>query len=271
MDSPLDRALETLGTEMTCEDIASLADASACDMVHSCEGGELIAYSERTGRRKILVFSKPLGDCGRQLVSVAVVRRNKVYGLRSLESVTIKERTPLRLAASCLAERDGVCLIQRKAGQVLVMTRSDLNKAPFRMYCFCLITYLEMFLFDAIWKLMGRDWQNQLSTDELKRSRDGARRNEKTEDPRIVLSYASLLDKLKVFRKWYQGRMGTWPGSEQTDMLIRDLRNDLAHGDAIVKDFDSMFGVAKVVEELPHRIRHVYEQGTYAIRKLERP
>ena len=137
-----------------------------------------------------------------------------------------------------------------------IITRSDMQKPPMRMWLFGMITLIEMQMARRIEQDLGGDaWRQYLSEGRLKKAEDlvaERRRRNQMVEPIDCLQFS---DKCQIIARCEPLRVATRFESrrqvEDTAKRIERLRNNLAHAqDIVTTDWQAMVELANYVDDL---------------------
>jgi hypothetical protein len=198
----------------------------------------------------------------REGVVVGYVERADLCGgscgehVRAIEkSMVISESSPF--ADVVLGLVDGPRLFVRVMGTVGgIVTMSDLQKPPVRMWLFGMITLMEMRVSRLIeLKCPGDGWKQFLSESRLQKANDlleeRRRRNQNLE----LIDCLQLADKGQIIARHEEiRRLTRMQSRRQTEQLIgmlESLRNNLAHSQDILScDWETIVGLCKDMERV---------------------
>ncbi|MDB2681650.1 hypothetical protein N9Z14_03530 [Opitutales bacterium] len=164
----------------------------------------------------------------------------KEYTKPFLDRTLLDEKTPL-LDTLRKLEKDDFVFLRFLGSPSAIVTRSDLQKAPVRMWLFGIISILEMQLLQLIKNEAKEDWWKDLLS--LERQKDAQKiyklRLEKKEEIGLV-DCLQLGDKMTIFKKtdalFERTRFSSKKGWKSTMDKIESLRNNLAHSNEIRED-----------------------------------
>jgi len=215
--------------DATCPAQEALSVMTACDfdVVGVRHGGLLAAYADRT--------TLTAATCG--------------AGALPLTDALVIEETS-SLADVVLGLRDRPRLFVRVLGTVGgIVTPSDLQKPPVRMWLFGMITLVEMRMSRLIQQCLGDTWQTLLSEGRLQKAAallEERRRRSQNLDLFDCLQFA---DKGQIIARSEQLRDLTRFTSrrqvEEVCRMLENLRNNLAHSqDIIATDWETVVNLA---------------------------
>lgn len=226
------------------KDIRRAMDKHGFTVVGLRADGKVSAYASRSGE----LGTGPLAR--HDITSSDVIDESATLGelVRSLQS----RRWLL------VSWRDAVC------GMV---TRADLQKPPFRLWLFGLVTLLEMEMTQAILGNVAQDKiEGTLTPERLKAAKklQDARRK-RNEDLELVhcLQFCDKRDILLEAERMHGGPNSPFPSRRSAERLLKtveDLRNNLAHAQALPGPFD--WGEVLVIpDQVEQLIEHLCQYG----------
>ena len=175
------------------------------------------------------------------------------------ENIVLHQTSSYRDVIDCLS-RSKYCFVSVLGSVSAVITRSDIQKPPVRMWLFGMISIVEMHISRTLKaKYQDSSWQILISANRLKKSQslqeDRKRRNQKLS----LLDCLQLADKVKILMKDPDMRKDAgFESKREAEKTIRDfesLRNSLAHAHNIVAyDWDTIVTVSKRLEKIMMRI-----------------
>lgn len=136
-----------------------------------------------------------------------------------------------------------------------IVTRSDLQKPPIRMWLFGMVTLIEMRFNQLIERYCPDDsWLQYLSSGRIAKAEQfQAERRRKNQELRL-LDCLQLADKSTVIARDQQLRNQTRFTSrrqlESASKQLEQLRNNLAHSQDIVNDWDTILFLSENLESL---------------------
>ena len=179
----------------------------------------------------------------------------KEYTKPFSDRTLLDEKTPLLETLGKLAEEDFVFLRFLGAPSAIV-TRSDLQKAPVRMWLFGIISILEMQLLQIIKNEAEEDWWKDLISPERQKAAQKIYklRLDKKEEIGLV-DCLQFGDKMTIFKKtdalFERTRFSSKNDWKSTMDKIESLRNNLAHSNEIREDsWPEKIDLAIRIEEL---------------------
>ncbi len=175
------------------------------------------------------------------------------------EGVVLDQTSSYRDVIDCLA-RSKYCFVSVLGSVGAVITRSDIQKAPVRMWLSGMISIVEMYISRQLkTKYQGSSWQTLISANRLRKAQnlqeDRKRRNQKLS----LLDCLHLADKAKILVKDPDMRKDAgFESKREAEKTIRDLeslRNSLAHAhDIVAYDWDMIVTVSKKLDKIMMRI-----------------
>ena len=175
------------------------------------------------------------------------------------EITLLDEKTPLLEVLQTLAETQYVFLRFLGTPSAIV-TRSDLEKAPVRMWLFGLVSILEMELLQMIKEAGEKDWWIDRLTNKRREAAEEIFDMKSANDEEISLADClQFADKREIFLKTPSlfGRTGFTTKNNWKSFMgsAEKLRNSLAHGNRI--GAGSWPSKAKLVVQIEQLIRRI--------------
>jgi hypothetical protein len=181
------------------------------------------------------------------------------YEHRYEEGTVLNQASSYRDVIDCL-DRSKYCFVSLLGNVGGVITRSDIQKPPVRMWLFGMITILEMFISRLLKaKYQDSSWQTEVSANRLKKAQnlydERRRRNQYVE----LMDCLQLVDKAQILMKDPDIRAeGGFESRRAAEQSIRDfesLRNNLAHtNDIVTYDWDVIVMVSQRLDKIMTRI-----------------
>ena len=159
----------------------------------------------------------------------------------------------------CLA-RSKYCFVSVLGSVSAVITRSDIQKPPVRMWLFGMISIVEMYISRQLeTKYQDSSWQAKLSINRLRKAQNLQENRKRRNQKLSLLDCLHLADKAKILVKDPGMRKEAgFESKREAEKAIRDfesLRNSLAHvQDIITYDWDTIVTVSKRLEKIMMRI-----------------
>lgn len=168
------------------------------------------------------------------------------------EEVLLNENEPLLNALKFLKDK-GWVFIRFLNNPVGIITLSDLQKAPVRMWLFGIISLLEMRLLQRIREAYpDEEWQGYLSTKRIDAARGIHSERRKLNEAIDLAECLQLCDKKTIYGKSKNLKAlhpfdskGRWDNFMKK---VEDLRNAIAHSNSIA--FGSWLEVTQLVKEM---------------------
>ena len=215
-------------------EVAGLLDRRNLDVVGVRKEGVVVGYVERADLSG--------ATCGERI--------------RSIEATMMISETA-SFADVVLGLADSPRLFVRVLGAVGgIITMSDLQKPPVRMWLFGMITLLEMRMTRLIeLNCPGDSWKQHLSESRLKKAQElleeRKRRNQSVE----LLDCLQISDKGQIIARNEEirrlTRMQSRRQTEQVIKMLESLRNNLAHSqDIIACDWETIVRLCKDMERV---------------------
>lgn len=162
-----------------------------------------------------------------------------------------------RLAEVVMGLHESPRLFVSVFGQVSgIVTRSDLQKPPVRMWLFGMITILEMRITNMIDQYTSKDeWANWLSDARIAKAVElQAERRRRGQDPRLI-DCLQLGDKAQIVARNEPLRtMAHFESRRQVESVTKGLerlRNNLAHSqDIITSDWDAVVDLCENLDQM---------------------
>jgi len=181
------------------------------------------------------------------------------YEHRYDEGTVLNQASSYREVINCL-DRSKYCFVSVLGNVGGVITRSDIQKPPFRMWLFGMITILEMFI-SRMLKANYQDssWQAELSANRLKKAEilydERRRRNQYVE----LIDCLPLSDKAQILMKNpdFRAEAGyeSKRAAKQGIRAFESLRNNLAHAhDIVTHDWETIVAVSQRLDRIITRI-----------------
>jgi hypothetical protein len=181
------------------------------------------------------------------------------YEHRCDEGTVLHQASSYRDVIDCL-DKSKYCFVSILGNVGGVITRSDIQKPPVRMWLFGMITILEMFISRMLKaKYQDLSWQTELTASRLKKAQnlydERIRRNQQVE----LLDCLQLVDKAQILMKdpdiradvGYESKRA----AEQSIRNFESLRNNLAHtNDIVTYDWDIIVKVSQRLDKIMTRI-----------------
>jgi len=173
----------------------------------------------------------------------------------------ISPATPLKNIIRMLSKRDRlfVTAFGKVAG---IITRSDLQKPPVRMWLFGMITIIEMGVTRLIEeRFPGDEWRDYISPARLEKAEELlAERRRRSQDLRL-LDCLQIADKGQILvRDEHLRTIIEFPSRREGERRIRDmeqLRNNLAHSqDIITADWETIVRMAGNLDGIIELLTH---------------
>ncbi len=130
-------------------------------------------------------------------------------------------------------------LVVTKGGIEGIVTPSDLQKLPVRLYTFALITHLEMLMMKIIQQRTTNDqqWRDLLSYNKLAKIEERRQRLRAKDRDLPLLELTEFWDKQVILAKLLQSEEDFSPPDFEKDLEeIRDLRNAIDHVESYADD-----------------------------------
>ena len=178
------------------------------------------------------------------------------------EATTISETAPL--ADVVLGLADSPRLFVRVLGVVGgIVTMSDLQKPPVRMWVFGMITLMEMRATRLIELKCPEDsWKQYLSESRLQKAEALLEERRRRSQNLELIDCLQISDKGQIIARNEEiRRMTRMQSRRQTEQVIRmleSLRNNLAHSQDIIScDWETIVGLCKDMERVIHGTEEV--------------
>ena len=188
------------------------------------------------------------GTCGDYLKPF--LESQMVQGTLPLADLVLRMKDQRRVFVSILGSVGGI------------VSRSDLDKPPMRMWLFGIVTLIEMRFTDLIrMSAKTEEWKAFLSPSRFDKAKElyeeRIRRNQELE----LLDCLQLSDKMQIIaRNEHLRSMTQFESRSKMDAatkMLEKLRNNLAHAqDIISNDWETIVVLAENLERLFHEPRH---------------
>jgi hypothetical protein len=193
-------------------------------------------------------------------IVVGYVERNDLCGVTCGEHIRAID-APMSDAASLTDVVLGLAELPRLFVQVLgavggIITMSDLQKPPVRMWVFGMVTLMEMRATRLIeLKCQGDSWKQYLSESRLQKAEalleERKRRNQNLD----LIDCLQISDKGQIIARNEElrrlTRMQSRRQTEQSIKMLESLRNNLAHSQDIIScDWETIVGLCKDMERV---------------------
>lgn len=194
------------------------------------------------------------------------VASNKVVAARPFEALdVVSDTAPLRSVMSLLREKARVFVLENTVINSII-TRADLQKQPFRVFIFGLISLLEMHFSRLVDRYYpSESWRNQLSEDRLAQA-EGVFTDRRERNQEISLLHClQFCDRGALIRKCDELSKKLFRSNTDARRLLSrivKLRNNLAHAhDDIFLGFESNEGIQLIqdIEDLIERCEQSLE------------
>lgn len=216
--------------------------------------GEAARATLRENRADVIGVRRNGRICG-WLDQNALAGQTEVVSFQSLDPVTVvADSTPLN-EVICLLNLHSRLLV-RALGQIAgVISRSNIEKPPLRMWLFGLITISEQRVTRLLHHYYPADsWQQQLSAGRLAKAHElQTLRRSRGQNPELLdcLQFADkgrLVARSEALRN--QTRFQSRAEVERFVQALQDLRNNLAHAQDISSDWDVIHELAANVHQI---------------------
>jgi len=161
------------------------------------------------------------------------------------------------LQHAVLGLRDTSWLLISALGHVAgIVTRSDLEKPPVRMWLFGMITLIEMRLAQLIRTVcVGDDWKDFLSRSRLEKAEELLRERKRRNQNVSLFDCLQFADKGQIVaRNDSLRRLTRFSSRRQIEQVVKQLerlRNNLAHAqDLIATDWDTIALLAENLDDV---------------------
>ena len=137
-----------------------------------------------------------------------------------------------------------------------IVTRTDLQKPPVRMWLFGMITLIEMRMNDLIREgLADEEWKQYLSGGRLAKAEELRAERTRRQLPVTLLDCLQFSDKCQIIARHEplrdQTRFQSRRQVEEAGKRLERLRNDLAHSqDIVVNDWDAVVELSRNLETM---------------------
>lgn len=167
------------------------------------------------------------------------------------DSEVISESTPLLEVIDILCKKEQV-FVKVKRTVTHLVTRSDLDTIPVRIWLYGMISILEVELKEKINRL-GLDWEKNITPDRLDRAKELYALKQLKNEEISLLGCTQLGDIVTiVFKSW--GHFNDFFPSEYPKKKIKScfnkinlLRDALAHGQKLQMEWSEVYQLAKLI------------------------
>ena len=138
-----------------------------------------------------------------------------------------------------LLEQSSYRLVVTEHGIEGIVTRSDLQKLPVRLYAFALITHLETVMAAIIQKMIANDqeWKALLSENRQAKIEEKRQQLRSTDSDLPLLELTDFCDKRDILAKLLRSHQGFSRRAFEKDLKdIENLRNTVAHAASYADD-----------------------------------
>ena len=225
----------------------------------------LISFDDRTPAETIVDFMD-----SRQLKVVGIRKDGLVFGhvcrtdLERVGSVDVTRMEDRQIVPDSLPLQELILRLRDRSHVFVsvfgtvggIVTRSDLQKPPVRMWLFGIVTLIEMRLNQLIAGHCSEDeWPQYLSDRRLEKARELLQERNRRNQELELLSCLQLSDKAQIVARNSRLRDMTRFDSrnqfEKAAKMIERLRNNLAHSqDIIANDWDAIVALAENVNQV---------------------
>jgi hypothetical protein len=152
------------------------------------------------------------------------------------------------------------CFISELGSITAVITRSDIQKIPVRMWLFGMISIIEIYVSRMLEiKYPDGSWQKELSQSRLEKAQEFQHERKRRNQNVKLLDCLQLVDKARILMKDPDIREDAgFESRREAEKAIREfesLRNNLAHSnDLISYDWDAIVTVSRRLDKIMTRI-----------------
>jgi hypothetical protein len=224
-------------------EVAEFMDRRSFDVVGIRKEGAVVGYVQRADLDQ--------SACG--------------MNLRPIErAMTVSETASL--ADVVLGLADGPRLFLQVLGTIGgIVTMSDLQKPPVRMWLFGMVTLMEMRATRLIeLKYPGDSWKQYLSESRLQKAQELLEERKRRNQNLELIDCLQISDKGQIIARSEEIRRMTKMESrrqtEQTIRMLESLRNNLAHSQDIVScDWETIVRLCREMERVIHGTEEVQQ------------
>jgi len=237
MNNLFDTTMTQLEQSLTCELIASEIDLEGGVKSASVGDEELLEFATRCQYSRVPLKDKRFSEAT-PITHVAIIdiHNKRVVERRQIAiNDLIAGETPLSKAVEVLRKR-GFCFVIVHDEIKKILTRSDLNKLPMRVYLTTLLAHLEGLLANAIHKAFPNDqWLDKLSEENQRGVNDLFEEKKKNDFDTRKIDCTTLSYKSTIVQKSHELRQelsncGRDKFNDLFKKTINRLRNRLEHG-----------------------------------------
>ena len=181
------------------------------------------------------------------------------YEHRCDEGTVLNQASSYRDVIDCL-DRSKYCFVSVLGNVGSVITRSDIQKPPVRMWLFGMISIIEMFVSRTLKeKYKDSSWQDELSANRLSKAKNLQKERIRRNQHADLLDCLQLSDKAQILMKDPNIRADVgYESKRAAEQSLRDfesLRNNLAHAqDIVTYDWDAIVTVSQRLSRIMTRI-----------------
>jgi len=175
------------------------------------------------------------------------------------QAQVVQESAPLANVIEKLAATD-YCFVSILGSVGAIVSRTDVEKPPVRMWLFGMITILEMHLVNAIEERYPQNrWRDKLSPGRLQKAEALLAERQRRNQTVTLLDCLQFPDKMRILIKDPDWRRDfgfeSVRAAEQAIKSVESLRNNLAHAQGIVAyDWETIVAFSKRVNTIISRI-----------------
>jgi hypothetical protein len=145
----------------------------------------------------------------------------------------VADSASLRDTLPILRERERLFVLKRNEVRWII-TRADLQKAPFRLFCFGIVTLLEIRLLDLVRETYGDGFRDHLTADRLEACERTHRGRAARREQMDLIDCLQLADKRELVTRHdgLRERLG-FTSKRSAEAMLKQaerLRDQLAHG-----------------------------------------
>ncbi|MFO7853450.1 MAG: hypothetical protein R6X28_13480 [Bacteroidales bacterium] len=182
-------------------------------------------------------------------LQVFIRKKNSIRPIH--DSEVISESTPILEVLEVLCEKEQI-FVKVKRNITHLVTRSDLDTIPVRIWLYGMISLFEIELKEAI-NNFGIEWQNLLSENRINKTTELFELKIKNNEEIDLLGCTMLADIGTIISKSWGNFITFFPPELSKNNIItsfnkiNQLRDALAHGQKLQMDWSKVYHLAKLI------------------------
>lgn len=167
------------------------------------------------------------------------------------DSEVISESTPLLDVIDILCHKEQV-FVKVKRNITHIVTRSDLDTIPVRIWLYGMISLFEIELKDRITQ-MGIDWEKKLSADRLDKAKELFQQKKLQNEEITLLGCTQLCDLATIVLKFWKQFEDLFPSNNSKKRIqssfinMKLIRNALAHGQKLQLEWPEILSQMQMI------------------------